>query len=63
MGDAVPAAVRTPLLSCLEPRPEDRPAAAELGDALEPLVDALPAPRIGRFRPGGRELLERLERS
>ncbi len=63
MGDAVPAAVRGPLLSCLEPRPEDRPTAAELGDALEPLVDALPAPRIGRFRPGGRELLERLERS
>lgn len=62
VGDAVPAAVRGPLLSCLAPRPEDRPTAGELGDALEPLVDALPAPRIGRFRPGGRELLERLER-
>ena len=63
MGAAVPDAVREPLLSCLEPRPEDRATAAELGDVLEPLVDALPAPRIGRFRPGSRELLERLERS
>jgi serine/threonine protein kinase len=63
VGDAVPAAVRAPLRSCLELRPEDRPTAAELGDALEPLVDALPAPRIGRFRPGGRQLLERLESS
>lgn len=63
MGEAVPAAVRGPLLSCLEALAENRPTAAELGDALEPLVDALPAPRIGRFRPGGRELLERLERS
>jgi eukaryotic-like serine/threonine-protein kinase len=63
MADTVPATVRGPLLSCLEPRPEDRPTAAALGDALEPLVDALPAPRIGRFRPGSRELLARLERS
>ena len=48
---------------CLEPRPGDRPTAAELGDALEPFVDALPPPRIGRFRPGGKQLLERLELS
>jgi serine/threonine protein kinase len=61
LADAVPAAVRAPLRSCLEIEPENRPTAAELGDALEPLVDALPAPRIGRFRPGGRQLLERLE--
>jgi serine/threonine protein kinase len=47
----VPAPLASAVLSCLEPRPADRPTAGELGDALEPLVGALPAPRIGRFRP------------
>jgi serine/threonine protein kinase len=61
--DGVPAALEGLLVSCLEPRPADRPTAGELGDALEPLVDALPPPRIGRFRPGGKRLLERLEAS
>jgi eukaryotic-like serine/threonine-protein kinase len=60
VGDGVPRAVRSLLRSCLEARPGDRPSAGALGDALEPLVDALPPPRIGRFRPGGRQLLERL---
>jgi serine/threonine protein kinase len=63
LADGVPPAIRGLLISCLEPRPADRLTAAELGDALEPLVDALPPPRIGRFRPGGRQLLERLEAS
>jgi serine/threonine protein kinase len=63
VSDEVPQALRGLLLSCLEPRPADRPTAGELGDALEPFVDALPPPRIGRFRPGGRQLLERLEAS
>jgi serine/threonine protein kinase len=63
VAEAVPPAVRGLLRSCLEPRPADRPTAAELGDALEPFVDALPPPRIGRFRPGGRQLLERLDAS
>jgi serine/threonine protein kinase len=63
LADGVPPALEDLLLSCLEPNPADRPTAAELGDALEPLVDALPPPRIGRFRPGGRQLLERLEAS
>jgi eukaryotic-like serine/threonine-protein kinase len=62
-ADGVPPALEELLLSCLEPRAADRPTAAELGDALEPFVDALPPPRIGRFRPGGRHLLERLEAS
>ena len=57
----VPPALEPLLRSCLEPRPADRPAAGELADALEPLVDALPAPRIGRLRPGGKRMLERLE--
>jgi eukaryotic-like serine/threonine-protein kinase len=47
----VPAPVAAAVMSCLEFRPADRPTAGELGDALEPLVGALPAPRIGRFRP------------
>src|SRR5919106_6349352 len=59
----VPPALTGLLMSCLEPVPRDRPTAAELGDALEPFVDALPPPRIGRFRPGGKQLLERLELS
>jgi eukaryotic-like serine/threonine-protein kinase len=63
VADGVPLALEGLLVSCLEPRPDNRPTAAELGDALEPFVDALPPPRIGRFRPGGRRLLERLEAS
>jgi hypothetical protein len=63
VSDAVPLALRDLLGSSLAPPPADRPTAAELGDAREPLVDALPPPRIGRFRPGGRQLLERLEAS
>lgn len=63
VSDAAPSAVRGLLGSCLAPRPAERPTAAELGDALEPLVDALPRPRIGRFGPGEKQLLERLEAS
>jgi len=63
VAPAIPLVLEGLLVSCLEPRPSDRPTAAELGDALEPFVDALPPPRIGRFRPGGRRLLERLEAS
>ena len=63
VADGVPPKLRPLLLSCLEPRPEDRPRAGDLGDALEPFVAALPAPKIGRFRPGGQQLMERLEAS
>jgi len=51
------------VMACLEPDPADRPSAAQVGDALEPLVEQLPAPRIGRFRPGARPLAERLDAS
>jgi serine/threonine protein kinase len=40
--------------SCLEKRPQDRPTALELAEAFEPWVAALPGPRLGLFRPGGR---------
>jgi eukaryotic-like serine/threonine-protein kinase len=48
----VPPVLSEPILSCLRPDPEDRPAAAELATALEPLVDMLPRRIIlGRLRP------------
>lgn len=47
----VPDAVADVVRACLEPRPGDRPAAGEVADVLEPLVDGLAGPRIGRFRP------------
>jgi serine/threonine protein kinase len=62
-AEGVPPKLRGLLMSCLERCPADRPSAGELGDALEPFVAALPAPRIGRFRPGGTQLMERLEAS
>jgi eukaryotic-like serine/threonine-protein kinase len=63
IAEGVPPKLRPLLLSCLEARPGDRPRAGDLGDALEPFVAALPAPKIGRFRPGGQQLMERLEAS
>jgi serine/threonine protein kinase len=63
LAGGVPPKLRSLLASCLEQRPADRPRAGDLGDALEPFVAALPAPRIGRFRPGGQQLMERLEAS
>lgn len=58
-GDT-PAELAGAIRACIERRPEDRPTALELSDALEPLVDALPRPRLGLFRPGGRRRFERL---
>jgi serine/threonine protein kinase len=63
VAQGVPPALVQPLSACLEQRPDNRPRAAQLSDALEPLVDALPPPRIGRFRPGARQMLQRLETS
>ena len=63
IAEGVPPKLRPLLRWSLEQRPEDRPTAGELGDALEPFVAALPAPKIGRFRPGGQQLMERLEAS
>jgi serine/threonine protein kinase len=50
----VPPAVGDAVLACLADDPADRPTAAGLAETLEPLVDALPRPRLGLFRPGGR---------
>jgi eukaryotic-like serine/threonine-protein kinase len=51
LPNEVPPHLAAAVMSCLEPRPADRPTAGELADVLEPVVDALPAPRLGRFRP------------
>jgi serine/threonine protein kinase len=56
--DPLPKDVATPLteaiMACLEPQPFDRPSAAELAATVEPWAAALPGPRLGLFRPGGR---------
>jgi eukaryotic-like serine/threonine-protein kinase len=57
----LPPVIEPLIRSCLEPAPADRPTADRLAHALEPLVDQLPPPRIGRFRPGGKRMLERLD--
>ena len=55
---SLPAGVPSPLAaviqSCLDKTPANRPSARELAEELEPWVAALPRPRLGLFRPGGR---------
>ena len=46
----VPAALAELIRATLAPRPEDRPTAGQVAAELEPLVAALPSPRLGRFR-------------
>lgn len=50
----VPPALAAAVTACLANDPAQRPSAAELAADLEPMVDALPRPRLGMFRPGGR---------
>jgi serine/threonine protein kinase len=65
-ADPAPLPPRTPaplaaaIRACLERSPGDRPTAAEVAAELEPVVDALPRPRLGLFRPGARRRLQRL---
>jgi serine/threonine protein kinase len=48
----IPDFLADPILRCLRPDPEDRPTAAELARAFEPLVEALPKRIVlGRLRP------------
>ena len=54
LPDDVPRPFADAILSCLARRPGDRPTAAELARTLQPWVAALPRPRLGLFRPGGR---------
>ena len=46
-----PQQVTKPIYACLEYHPADRPTPAELAGVLEPLVDALPKPLLGGFKP------------
>ena len=46
-----PAQVVKPIYACLEYDPANRPTPAELAGVLEPLVDALPKPKLGGFKP------------
>lgn len=48
----IPQPLADPIMSCLEKRPEDRPTAAGLAEALQPLVAVLPKPSIfSKLRP------------
>jgi eukaryotic-like serine/threonine-protein kinase len=51
LPDGVPAQLAELVMACLAYDPADRPPAGEVADRLEPVVAALPAPRLGRFRP------------
>lgn len=37
--------------ACLSPKPADRPTPAQVAEAVEPLIAALPRPVLGGFRP------------
>jgi serine/threonine protein kinase len=50
----VPAPLAGLILTCLAKRPQDRPTALEVADAVEPWAARLPGTRLGLFRPGGR---------
>jgi serine/threonine protein kinase len=52
LGKDVPPELADAIMSCLERRPLDRPSAQALAETIEPWVAALPAPRLGLFRPG-----------
>ena len=60
LPSGTPAHLAAAIHACLERRPGDRPTAAELAADLEPIVDALPRPRLGMLRPGGRRRFQRL---
>jgi eukaryotic-like serine/threonine-protein kinase len=51
LPDHVGPAVAEPILDCLEFDPADRPSAAALADRLEPVLAALPKPRLSRLKP------------
>jgi serine/threonine-protein kinase len=47
----VPREVAEPIMACLHRDPSARPSAAELADRLEPVLEALPKPRISKLKP------------
>lgn len=51
LPETVPDDLAKPILACLDPDPAARPAPAELAEAFEPLMGALPKPRLGGWKP------------
>jgi serine/threonine protein kinase len=56
-----PAPLKDVVMASLEPRPGDRPTADQLADVVQPLADALPPPKIGRFRPRAKALMREVQ--
>ncbi len=47
----LPDALGAPIMACLAPDPRDRPPPADVARAIEPLLEALPKPRLSRLKP------------
>jgi serine/threonine-protein kinase len=47
----IPDDLAKPMLACLDPDPTARPAPSALAEAFEPLMGALPKPRLGGWKP------------
>ncbi|MGH3484605.1 MAG: serine/threonine-protein kinase [Nocardioidaceae bacterium] len=47
----IPDDLAKPVLACLDPDPAARPTPAALAEAIEPLMAALPKPRLGGWKP------------
>lgn len=51
LAGRVPAEVARPIMACLARDPSARPAPTELANEMEPLLEALPKPRLSRLKP------------
>ena len=49
--DPLPVLLAEPVLACLEPDPGQRPNAAELSEAFEPVLEAQAKPRLSGLKP------------
>jgi eukaryotic-like serine/threonine-protein kinase len=47
----LPETVSSTIMSCLVPEPAERPRPDEIADTLEPILDAMPGPRLARLKP------------
>jgi serine/threonine protein kinase len=59
----VPAPLAALVRECLAQDPGERPSLPGLEDALQAVVERLPAPRLSRFRPGGGARLRQMSTS
>jgi serine/threonine protein kinase len=50
-NDSASAAIVGPIMACLCYEPAERPTAAEVAAQLEPVLEALPRPKIARLKP------------